>query len=62
MCLLLGILLAVRLIPPDLMAEFRSAAQGQRKPVSRAGAVLIAGIWLASTAIAGWIAWSMLAR
>ena len=58
----LGILLAVRLIPPDLMAEFRAAAQDQRKPVSRAGAVVIVAIWLACTAIAGWAAWSMLAR
>ena len=58
----LGILLAVRLIPPDLMAEFRAAASGQRKPVSQAGAMVIVAIWLAGTAIAGWAAWSMLAR
>ena len=58
----LGILLAVRLIPPELMAEFRAAAQDQRKPVSRAGAVVIVTIWLACTAIAGWAVWSMLAR
>ena len=58
----LGILLAVRLIPPDLMAEFRAAAEGQRKPVSRAGALVIVAIWLACTVIAGWIVWSMLAK
>ena len=58
----LGILLAVRLVPPDLMAEFRAAAMGRRKPVSRAGAVVIVSIWLACTAIAGWIAWVKLAR
>jgi uncharacterized membrane protein YkvA (DUF1232 family) len=58
----LGILLAVRLIPPDLMAEFRAAAIGQRKPVSRVGAVAIVVIWLACTAFAGWMAWRMLAR
>jgi len=57
----LGILLAVRLIPPDLMAEFRAAAQGQCKPVSRAGALVIVAIWLACTAIAGWIVWETLA-
>ena len=57
----LGILLAVRLIPPDLMAEFRAAAEGQRKPVSRAGALVIVAIWLAFTAIAGWIVWETLA-
>jgi uncharacterized membrane protein YkvA (DUF1232 family) len=58
----LGILLAVRLIPPDLMAEFRAAAIGQGKPVSRVGAVAIVVIWLACTAFAGWMAWRMLAR
>ena len=58
----LGILLAVRLIPTELMAEFRAAAMGHRKPVSRAGAVVIVVIWLACTAIASWVTWTMLAR
>ena len=56
----LGILLAVRLIPPELMAEFRAAAQGRARPVSRAGAVVIVAIWLAVTMLAGWMVWSML--
>jgi uncharacterized membrane protein YkvA (DUF1232 family) len=55
----LGILLAVQLVPPDLMAEFRAAAQDRVKPVSRLGAVIIVLIWLAGTAIAGWIMWPM---
>ncbi|QDM18878.1 DUF1232 domain-containing protein [Tardiphaga sp. vice352] len=58
----LGILLAVRLIPPDLMAEFRAAAQDRAKPVSRAGAVIIVAIWIACIAIISWIAWPMLAQ
>ncbi|MBC7583635.1 MAG: DUF1232 domain-containing protein [Tardiphaga sp.] len=58
----LGILLAVRLIPPDLMAEFRAAAQDRAKPVSRAGAVIIVAIWIACIAIIGWIAWPKLAQ
>ena len=58
----LGILLAVRLIPPDLMAEFRAAAQDRAKPVSRAGAVIIVAIWIACIAIIGWIAWPLLAQ
>ena len=48
----LGILLAVRLIPGALMAEFRAAAEGVRRPLSRAGAVLVVGLWLAAVAAA----------
>ena len=48
----LGILLAVRLIPGALMAEFRAAAEGVRWPLSRAGAVLVVGLWLAAVAAA----------
>src|SRR5918997_218985 len=43
----LGIVLAVRLVPPDLMAEFRREADrlsGRR--TSRAGAAMIIGLWL----------------
>jgi uncharacterized membrane protein YkvA (DUF1232 family) len=58
----LGILLAVRLISPDLMAEFRAAAQDRTKPVSRAGAVIIVAIWIACIAIISWIAWPKLAQ
>lgn len=42
-----GILLAVRLIPPELMAEFRLKAARQNKPTSRAGFAAILAIWLA---------------
>lgn len=43
----LGIALALRLIPAPLMAEFRAeAAQRERRPVSRAGAVLVVALWL----------------
>ena len=48
----LGILLAVRLVPKALMAEFRAAAEGVRRPLSRAGAVLVVGLWLAAVAAA----------
>lgn len=44
----LGIALAVRLIPPDLLAEHRlKAAQAAKRPVSRLGAAVIITIWLA---------------
>ena len=48
----LGILLAVRLIPGALMAEFRAAAEGVRRPLSRAGAVLVVALWLGAVAAA----------
>ena len=51
----LGILLAVRLVPADLMEEYRAAATrlGNR-PASKAGMVAILAIWLASAGLAVW--------
>lgn len=43
----LGIMLAVRLVPPALMAEFRARAAGMaRGPRSRTGLVIIVAIWI----------------
>ena len=42
----LAILLAVRLVPLDLMAEHRAAARAEGKPVSRAGVAFIVTLWL----------------
>ncbi|MBB3964004.1 YkvA family protein [Rhizobium metallidurans] len=43
----LGILLAVRLVPPDVMAELRmDAAARLERPSGRAGLVVILAIWL----------------
>jgi uncharacterized membrane protein YkvA (DUF1232 family) len=43
-----GILLAVRLVPPDVMAELRIEATRRAKPVSRAGLAIMAAIWVAA--------------
>lgn len=44
----LGILLVVRLIPPELMAEHReAAAKATERPVSRFAAGLIIALWIA---------------
>lgn len=44
----LGILLAIRMVPADLMAEFRAEASSRaERPVSRSGLVFILVIWLA---------------
>lgn len=52
-----GILLAVRLIPADIMAELRSRAESTgRLPKSRVGLVVIVLIWLiVATALAVWL-------
>lgn len=52
----LGILLAVRLIPADVLAEHRAAAENAAtRPVSRAGAATIVCIWLLTSAAAAWL-------
>ena len=50
----LGIVLAVRLIPAPLMAEFRAAAAERARPVSRAGMVAVVAVWLALLLGAAW--------
>lgn len=54
----LGVLAVIKLIPPDVMAEYRAAAAlNGNKPVSRTTAGVIICLWLASAALAGWLAW-----
>jgi uncharacterized membrane protein YkvA (DUF1232 family) len=59
----LGIWFAVRLVPPDVMAEHRATAErSEHMPTSNAAAVAIVTIWLLMTAAAAWIAWPFLSR
>ena len=53
----LGMMLAIRLIPPGLMVEFRNeAAARERLPKNWLGAALIVGIWIVgSLALALWL-------
>jgi len=53
----LGIIAAVKLVPEELMAEFRErAARLEQRPKSYAGAILIAAIWIGATlAIGAWL-------
>jgi uncharacterized membrane protein YkvA (DUF1232 family) len=54
----LGILLVVRLIPNDLMAEFRAKADDMsRKPRSLAAAVAIVAVWISLAALVAWLTW-----
>ncbi len=52
----LGILLVVRMIPQDVMAEHRAAATAAaEQPTSTGGAIFIVAIWIALTVVAGWL-------
>jgi uncharacterized membrane protein YkvA (DUF1232 family) len=52
----LGILLVVRMIPADVMAEHRAAAAAAaERPTSIGGAIFIGAIWIALTVGAGWL-------
>jgi|SRR5689334_19072589 uncharacterized membrane protein YkvA (DUF1232 family) len=54
----LGILLAIRLIPPAILAEHRSAAaRSQGRPVSAIAAGAIAAIWIGAAALSAWLAY-----
>ena len=53
----LGIWLALRLIPADLMAEMRERAADAGRPISRAGLAIVIAIWIA-VALAGWMWWA----
>lgn len=50
----LGIMLAIRMIPPEVMAEHRlTAAAAQTRPVSRIAAAFFIAIWVALAVLCG---------
>ena len=52
----LGILIVVKLIPPEIMAEHRAlAAAAQDRPVSATAGIVIVVVWAASIGLAGWL-------
>jgi uncharacterized membrane protein YkvA (DUF1232 family) len=54
----LGILLAIRLVPPALMEEFRAEARVRvERPISRVGALAVVLLWLLAAAFLLWIFW-----
>lgn len=54
----LGILLALRLVSPALLAEHRAAAVAAAgRPVSQAGLVVIVTLWTAGAALLLWAFW-----
>lgn len=54
----LGIVVALRLIPAEVLADARAAARQQveagEQPFGRAGAILVVAIWLLSLALVIW--------
>ena len=53
----LGVMLAVRLVPPPLMAEFRRRAAEVGRPTSKVAAMAIVTVWLALLIIAAIWLW-----
>jgi uncharacterized membrane protein YkvA (DUF1232 family) len=53
----LGILLVVRIIPAEVMAEHRAAAEVViERPKSRGAALAIIAVWIVSIALVAWLA------
>lgn len=58
----LGILLVVKLVPKEVMAEHRATATlAENRPVSRAGAAAIIVLWAVLFVVAVWLAADYLA-
>lgn len=55
----LGIMVAVRMIPMALMAEFRDEATRRERPVSKAGLAFMILTWIAAAALLLWVFWPM---
>ena len=54
----LGILLAVRLVPPALLQELRRDAEARSdRPVSRGGALAVIALWLLGAILLLWAFW-----
>jgi len=54
----LGIWIVVRLVPADLMREFRAeAVRMEARPVSRTGALIVVALWIVSAALLLWWFW-----
>jgi uncharacterized membrane protein YkvA (DUF1232 family) len=54
----LGILLAIRLMPPDILAEHRRrAAHAHKRPVSMPAAGAVLSLWIAAAGFSAWLAW-----
>lgn len=56
----LGVMLTVKMIPPEIMAEHReSAAAAQDRPVSHTAATLIVLVWVTCATAGGWFCYRL---
>jgi uncharacterized membrane protein YkvA (DUF1232 family) len=54
----LGVLLVIRLVPAEVMAEHRAQAEAaQERPVNRVAAAVIVAIWIAALALIARLVW-----
>lgn len=53
----LGIMLAVKLIPAEVMADLRVSAANRARPTSRGGLLAIVLLWIAALGVATWFLW-----
>lgn len=52
----LGIVLALRMVPTDVLVECRARAElDASRPTSRGAMIAIVGVWLASAALVAWL-------
>ncbi|TPI37439.1 DUF1232 domain-containing protein [Mesorhizobium sp. B3-1-6] len=52
-----GIMLAVKLVPSDLMQEFRDEAARREKPVSKVGLASMIALWVLAALALAWLFW-----
>ena len=52
-----GIMLAVKLVPSDLMQEFREEAMRRERPVSKGGLAFIIALWVLAALTLAWLLW-----
>ena len=52
-----GIMIAVKLVPADLMREFREEAMRREKPVSKAGLAFMIALWALAAVALAWLSW-----
>jgi uncharacterized membrane protein YkvA (DUF1232 family) len=53
----LGILLAIRLIPPPVMADLRRKAETIGRPTSIVGLMAVLLVWSTALALVAWLIW-----
>ena len=52
----LGVALAIKMIPPPVLAECREKARGAKdRPINGAAAVVVVAVWIALAALAVWL-------